>query len=549
MAEQNLRDRFPEANLKLDDEQLRTVAAAAELKSYKDGETIIEAGRRDPHFYVIKSGEVAVVEHSSGKPQIIWSSYPKELLGDVSFLSGRASNLSRIAKGSVEAYEISRDNLRRIIDEEPKFGNIILRTLIARVQIMRDLNLTPLRVIGSRFSSDAFRIRNFLFKNRTLFAWVDLESTSNAARVMRELNVTEGDMPVVACGNDWLLRNPTNRELAVRLGVLTAPKEDTYDLAVVGAGPAGLTAAVCGSSEGLRTIVLERTAPGGQAGTSSRSENYPGFPMGLSGEELASAIALQAQKFGAQISTPCEVQKLEFENGYPILHLEDGQRVSSKCVLIATGASYRRLNVPGGERFDGVGVYYAATPMEAQICAGTQAIVVGGANSAGQAAVFLAERCLTVLLLVRGDDLNKGMSRYLARRIEQTKNIQILLNSEISQMTGDGRLESVEVRNSRTMEVRTVRTSAVFTFIGAMPHTDWLPPEIATDEKGFVKTGAAVADSPLWTALRAPLFLETSRPGVFAAGDVRSGSMKRVASAVGEGAIAVALVHEYFKYP
>ena len=547
MTEQTLRDRFPQANLKLEDEQLAIVERLATLRSFTDGETIIEAGKREPNFYVVRSGEVEVLEYSSGKPQMIWISYPKELLGDISFLSGRASNLSRVAKGNVEAYEISRENLRRIIDEEPTLGNVILSTLITRVQIMRDLNLTPVRVIGSRFSSDAFRIRDFLFKNRAYFAWIDLESDAHAAEVLRELGVTEQDTPVVACGKDWVLRNPANRELAERLGVFTTPKEETYDLAIVGAGPAGLTAAVYGSSEGLRTVVLERTAPGGQAGTSSRIENYPGFPMGLSGEELAARIALQAQKFGAQISTPSEVRKLAFENGYPILHLEDGHRVSAKSVLIASGASYRRLSVPGGERFDGVGVYYAATLMEAHMCANAQVLVVGGANSAGQAAVFLAQRASAVLLLVRGDDLNKGMSRYLARRIEQTKNIQVLTNTEISRMIGNGCLEGVEVKNHRTGEVRTLKTPAVFTFIGARPHTDWLPGEIETDEKGFVKTGPAVAHSAFWNAQRAPLFLETSRPGVFAAGDVRAASMKRVASAVGEGAMAVALVHEYFK--
>jgi thioredoxin reductase (NADPH) len=547
MADQTLRERFPEANLKLDDQQIRIVEKRANLKGFRDGETIIAAGTRDPNFYVIKSGEVDVVEYSAGRPQIIWTSYAKELLGDVSFLSGRASNLSRVARGQVEVFEILPENLRRIIDEEPRLGNVILATLIARMQIMRDLNFTPLRIIGSRFSSDAFRIRDFLTRNRVVFTWVDLEGDSSAEQALRQIGVTEEDTPVVACGNDWILRNPSNKELAGRLGVLTTPKEDVYDLAIVGAGPAGLTAAVYGASEGLRTIVLERTAPGGQAGTSSRIENYPGFPMGLSGEELAARITLQAQKFGAQISTPCDVRSLSFDDGYPVIHLDDDRRVSSKCLFIATGASYRRLDIEGCERFDGVGVYYAATPMESQMCADSTAMVVGGANSAGQAAVFLAERASSVLLLIRGDDLNKGMSRYLSRRIEQTTNIEVLTNTEVTQMEGNTHLESVEIRNNRTGKRRAVTTSAVFTFIGAKPHTDWLPKGIDTDERGFIKTGPSVRGSPFWTMQREPFFLETSRPGVFAGGDVRSSSMKRVASAVGEGAMAVAFVHEYFK--
>src|SRR5262249_304965 len=325
------------------------------------------------------------------------------------------------------------------------------------------------------------------------------------------------------------------------------PKEEVYDLAIIGAGPAGLTAAVYGSSEGLRTVVLERTATGGQAGTSSRIENYPGFPMGLSGDDLAARITLQAQKFGAHISTPCEARKLEFENGYPILHLDDGTRVSARCLLIATGASYSRLEIDGCKRFEGVGIYYAATPMEAQMHCGSQVVVVGGANSGGEAAVFLPERRCPVLVVIRDGDLNQGMSRYLSRRIEQTKNIEVLTSTEITRLKGDGHLESVELKNNRTGETRVVQTSAVFTFIGAKPHTDWLPEGLETDEKGFIKTGRAAADSRFWTARRQPLFLETTRAGVFAAGDVRSGSIKRVASAVGEGAIAVASVREYFR--
>jgi thioredoxin reductase (NADPH) len=547
MAHDDLRTRYPEANLRLDQEHLRVVEKFADRKSFKDGETIIEAGTRDPNFYVIRSGEVEVLEYSTGRPRAIWKSYPQELLGDVSFLSGRASQLTRVARGEVEVFEISPENLRRIIDEEPKLGNVILATLITRIQIMRDLHLTPLQVIGSRFSADAFRIRDFLGKNRVSFTWIDMEGHPGADELLERLGVREAETPVVVCRNDWVLRNPLNRELAEKLGIFTGPKEEMYDLAIVGAGPAGLTAAVYGSSEGLRTIVLERTAPGGQAGTSSRIENYPGFPTGVSGDDLAARVALQAQKFGAEISTPCEVRKLDFLNGYPIVYLEDGKTVFSKSLLIASGASYRRLEVHNCEKFEGVGLYYAATPVEAQMCSDSEVIVVGGANSAGQAAVFLAEHTCKVLLLIRGDDLSKNMSRYLARRIEQTKNIQVLTHTEIAQMVGEGHLEWVEIKNHQTDEARWVPTTAVFTFIGAVPHTNWLPEGIEIDAKGFVKTGLAVTNSPFWSMERPPFFLETSHPGVFAAGDVRSGSMKRVASAVGEGAMSVAFVHEYFK--
>ena len=547
LTEQEIRARFPQTVLLLDDEQLRIVERFAQLKAYKDGETLVEMGTRDPNCHVIRSGEVEIFVFSGGTRQSIWTATPRELLGEVSLLSGRAPIVSAVAKGDVEVFELSSEDLRRLIDAEPKLGNIILVTFIARSQVVRDLNLSPLQVIGSRFSADTFRIRDFFAKNRVFFTWIDIESDPQVDELLKRLNISEGETPVVAFGNEWIRRNPTNRELAERLGILRTLREDVYDLAIVGAGPSGLAAAVYGASEGLSTVVLERTAPGGQAGTSSNIENYPGFPMGLSGHELAGRMTLQARKFGAQISTPSEVQKLEFENGYPVLHLDHEKRVSARCLLIATGASYSRLNVEGREQFEGVGVYYDATPIEAQMCGGSLVVVVGGANSAGQATVFLAEHARKVLLLIRGDDLGKHMSRYLSRRIEQMKNIELLTNTEITRMTGTGHLEAVEIRNNRTGGTRIVETPAVFTFLGAVPHTEWLPQGIETDQKGFIKTGPAVMNSSFWTAQRQPLFLETSRSGVFAAGDVRSGSTKRVASAVGEGAMAVTFVHEYLK--
>jgi thioredoxin reductase (NADPH) len=344
-----------------------------------------------------------------------------------------------------------------------------------------------------------------------------------------------------------LLRNPSNRELADRIGIRRPVEQTLYDLIVVGAGPAGLAAAVYGASEGLRTLVLDSTAPGGQAGSSMRIENYLGFPTGITGSELADRAILQANKFGARLSVSTPVSSLMFDKTYPVLRLDGDETVTTKCLLIATGVEYRRLNAERCEQFEGRGVFYAATHNEAQIYKAAQVVLVGGGNSAGQAAVFLSQHASRVLLVIRGDDLYKHMSSYLAKRIEQTPNIELLRNSTVQRMNGDGYLNSIEIVNSKTGEKRTVETPAVFSFIGAVPRTDWLPPEIERDGKGFIRTGPSLAQSPHWTAKRQPFLLETSRAGVFAAGDVRSDSVKRVASAVGEGAMAIQFVHEYLK--
>jgi thioredoxin reductase (NADPH) len=365
---------------------------------------------------------------------------------------------------------------------------------------------------------------------------------------LKKFGLKESDTPVVGYGRDWLLRNPSNEELAQRIGIKHALDMDTvYDLAIVGGGPAGLAAAVYGASEGLETIVLEQMATGGQAGASSKIENYLGFPTGVSGAELAVRATVQAEKFGVHFSIPSQVVRLDFEGVLPALQLENNERLKAKSLIIATGADYRKLDVPGRERFDGAGVYYAATKMEVQMCGGDQVVVVGGGNSAGQAALFLSEYARKVLLLIRGDDLTRNMSEYLAQRIEQTPNIELLTNTEITAMFGDTHLEAVELKNNRTGEVRKINVAAVFSFIGAIPRTGWLPPDIEKDAKGFIKTGAQVATSAQWRLHRPPFFLETSHPGVFAAGDVRSDSVKRVASAVGEGSMAVQFVHEYLK--
>lgn len=547
MAEHNLWSiAFPT----LDEAQIAELSrcTTATPKLYRNGQMLFGVGERDFKFHVIKSGEVEIVDHSGDVPKTIVTHAKGSFTGDISHLTGNPSVVSAVARGDCEVYEISRDVLRRTLNQCPDVGDLILQAFIARRQLLHESpNFIGLRVIGSRYSTDTFRVRDFLAKNRVLFTWVDVETDPEVDKLLKQFGVTEADTPVVACSHKLLLRNPSNRQLADGLGIRQPLEQVVYDLVVVGAGPAGLAAAVYGASEGLRTVVLERTGPGGQAGASMRIENYLGFPTGLTGSELADRAILQANKFGASLSVPTPVARLAFEKAYSILHLDDGETVTAKCLLIATGADYRRLGVEGCERFEGTGVYYAVTLAEAQMYRGAQVVVVGGGNSAGQGAVFLAQHTRHVLLVIRGDNLYKNMSSYLARRIEQTANIEVLYNTTVRCMNGDGHLASIEIVNNETGQKRTVEAPAVFSFLGAVPRTDWLPPEIERDANGFVLTGTALAQSHHWTAPRQPFLLETSRRGVFAAGDVRSSSVKRVASAVGEGAMAVQFVHEYLK--
>jgi thioredoxin reductase (NADPH) len=547
MAEHDLRSvAFP----KLDESRLAALdrCPLTKLAQYRDGEKLFKAGDRDFKFYVIKSGKVEIVDESGDTPRTIAVQGPGEFTGDVAQLTGGPAIVNAIARGDCEVYEVSPEALRKLINDHPDLGDIIVQTFIARRQLLSESGeFVGVRVIGSRYSRDTFRVREFLAKNRVPFTWFDLEADSRVKELLTRFGVSQNDTPVVTWGNKLILRNPSDHELADALGIRRPLQQTTYDLVVVGAGPAGLAAAVYGASEGLNTIVLERVGPGGQAGRSMRIENYLGFPTGITGSQLAERAALQANKFGAQISVPTPATALTFDQAYSVLQLDGQETIVAKCVLIATGADYRRLTVEGCERFEGCGVYYAATPIEAQMCRGSEVVVVGGGNSAGQAAVFLAGQVRKLYLVIRGDDLYKNMSSYLACRIEDTPNIEVLRNTEVRRLNGNGCLTSVELADNKTGETRTTKTPALFSFIGAIPRCDWIPPEIERDDKGFVRTGLSVAQSPHWTAKRQPFLLETSRPGVFAAGDVRAGSIKRVASAVGEGAMTVQFVHEYLK--
>ena len=543
------REELGEAFWELTEDQITVLRDRGEIRETTAGQFLFRQGDAACDLYVVLEGEVELAEPLGDDLHTIATRRQREIVGELNLLTGEAAHLSAVVRAPGRVLAIPGDGLRALVTEDPGFSDFLLRAfLLLRTHLVHaDAGL---KIVGSRFSPDARRLRDFAARNRLPHDWHDLEDDEQAEALLREFAVQPNQTPVVIWRGTTVLRNPSNAELADLIGIgrdLEPSERD--DLIVVGAGPAGLAAAVYSASEGLKTLVLESIATGGQAGQASRIENYLGFPAGLSGVELASKALIQANKFGARIAVPREAVGLRQEGGSYVVTLADGQECTASCVILATGARYRMLDVPGEERLIGANVYYAATEVEAQVCEGQDVAVVGGGNSAGQAALFLSQRARKVCLIARCLDLNEDMSRYLVDRILKTPNIEVHLCSVVRELVGEDELTGIVVAAKDAADGnqdRHIPIAALFIFIGADAPTAWLQGTVALDDKGFIKTGPDVKQEPAWRgAKRDPFLFETSLPGVFAVGDIRSGAVRRAASAVGEGSIAVRFCHAY----
>jgi len=543
-------ERFEQMFPLLTPEQIARVAAHARRRRIEPGESLVTPGQRDVHFFAVTAGEVEIVRppNPMAKEMLIAIVRPGMFTGEVSILSGGGGVALVRACSPGEVLELDRDQVMALVQTDAELGEILMRAFILRRVELIAQGLGDAVVVGSNHCAGTLRIKEFLTRNNYPYNFVDLDREADVQTLLDGFQISVADVPVVICRGKTVLRNPGNQELADCLGFnASIDPAQMRDVVIVGAGPAGLAAAVYGASEGLDVLVLELNSPGGQAGLSSKIENYLGFPTGVSGQDLASRAYTQALKFGAQMIVARSGKRLACSRRPYAIEIGDGTSVPARAVILATGAEYRRPAVENLSKFEGAGIYYGATFMEAQLCRDEDVIVVGGGNSAGQAAMFLAQTTRRVYMLVRSTGLAATMSRYLVRRIEQSPSIELHTATEIEALEGDRHLERVRWRDKGTGATETREIRHVFMMTGAVPSTAWLENCVALDEKGFVKTGPELSPDDLtaarWPLSRPPHLLETSLPGVFAVGDVRSGNVKRVASAVGEGSIAISFVH------
>ena len=533
-------------------QQIARIEAHGRRRATTVGEVLVDVGDRPVPFFVVLSGAIESRRQRQAGHTVIANFRHSQFTGEGSLMSGRRSVARLQVSEAGEVIELTREQLQALIQNDAELSEILLRAFILRRQELIAQDLGDTIMIGSAHSADTLRINEFLTRNGHPFHYVDLDRDQEAQELLDRLQIDIGDLPVIICRGTTVLRNPTLAETAECLGLNEAIDQNrVVDLVVVGAGPAGLAAAVYAASEGLEVLVLESNMAGGQAGSSSRIENYLGFPTGISGLDLTGRAYAQAVKFGAHVLVAKGATRLVRDGGRFAIDVGDGSPISARAVIIASGAEYRKPAIDNLSKFEGAGIYYAATPMEARLCGSEEIAIVGGGNSAGQAAVFLASTARKVNILVRGPGLADSMSRYLIRRIEEHPAIELRTHTEIVALEGERELERIRWRDARAGTTEERRIAHVFMMTGAAPNTAWLDGCIITDENGFVKTGADLSHDELaeskWPLARAPFLLETNRPGIFAVGDVRSGNVKRVASAVGEGSIAVAFVHQVLR--
>ena len=528
--------------------QIARIRGVAKLRQRTAGEILYEPGDPTPPVFVVLSGGIRILAIGGIEERIVTSYGPGQFSGELLMIAGRKSIYRCQVTETGTLLELSAKDLRAIIGKDAELGDVFMKAFLARRLSLTEKGEGNVVVLGSRYSANSLAVREFLTRDGHPFTYLDLDVDQAAQELLDRFGVSANEIPVVICNNSQVLRNPSPKEIAACLGFNSNIDEcQIRDVIVVGAGPAGLAAAVYAASEGLDVLVIEKAAPGGQAGSSSKIENYLGFPTGLSGNELAARAIAQSEKFGAQIMVARTVERLNCSKRPYKVTLDNGQEMSARTVVLATGAQYNKPSVPNLDLFSGKGVYYNATFMEAQFCADEQVIVIGGGNSAGQAAVFLAQNSAGVLMLVRSKNMAETMSRYLVQRIEENPLIQVHYSSEITNLQGEGHLEEVSWIETNTSEESTKAIRHVFVMAGASPKTAWLSGCVSLDKKGFVLTGHDLAsvEPPIpWPLSRPPQMLETSVPGIFVVGDARSGNIKRVASAVGEGSIVVHLVHQ-----
>jgi thioredoxin reductase (NADPH) len=528
--------------------QIARIAKIGRRRDVRAGEVLFDVGDQNTWFFVVLSGEIAIVRPHGDREQLIVVHRAGQFTGEINMLSARRSLVRARAVGHGSVIAVERDELRRIVQGDAELSELLMRAFILRRVALMAEDDEDLVLLGSRHSGSTAQIREFLSRNGQPFTYQDVEADPSVQTMLDRFHVGIDEVPVIVCQGGHVFRNPTIEALASKLGLSAVLRaEDVRDLVIVGGGPAGLAAAVYAASEGLDVLVVESKAPGGQAGSSSRIENYLGFPTGISGQALAGRALTQAEKFGTEVVIGRTVARLDCASRPYRVELSDGQVVRTRAIVIATGVTYRKLDVPAVATFEGTGVLYSATHLEGQLCVGEVVAVVGGGNSAGQAAVFLSGLAAHVHMVVRGRGLAESMSRYLIQRIESTPNIRLLTRTRIEALEGDGELARVAWRDdSGARDVRPIRH--LFVMTGADPHTEWLQGCLVLDGKRFVKTGAELLPEELalarWPLERPPHIMETSVPGVFCVGDVRSNSVKRVASAVGEGSICVQLVHQ-----